>query len=98
MLLGDLQEGESPGLPHSRPMPGIGPRCHELRVNDGNKTWRADLPPRSGRRCDSGCVPKENRKNAAGSDSKLPTAAETLRSKPAMKKLRDGWVEGSVQD
>jgi len=21
-------------------MPGIGPRCHELRVNDENKTWR----------------------------------------------------------
>jgi len=21
-------------------MPDIGPRCHELRVNDKNKTWR----------------------------------------------------------
>ena len=40
MLLRDLQEGESLGLPHSRPMPGIGSRCHELRVNDRNKTWR----------------------------------------------------------
>ena len=40
MLLRDLQDGESLGLPHSRPMPGIGPRCHELRVNDRNKTWR----------------------------------------------------------
>jgi phage-related protein len=39
-LLRDLQEGESLGLPHSRPMPAIGPRCHELRVNDRNKTWR----------------------------------------------------------
>jgi len=28
------------GLPHSRPMPSIGPRCHELRINDANKTWR----------------------------------------------------------
>ena len=27
-------------LPHSRPMPDLGPRCHELRVNDANKTWR----------------------------------------------------------
>jgi phage-related protein len=27
-------------LPQSRPMPGIGPRCHELRINDSNKTWR----------------------------------------------------------
>lgn len=40
MLLRDLQEGEKLSLPHSRPMPSIGKRCHELRVNDENKTWR----------------------------------------------------------
>jgi phage-related protein len=40
MLLRDLQEGETLSLPHSRPMPSIGKRCHELRVNDENKTWR----------------------------------------------------------
>jgi len=40
MLLRDLQEGERLSLPHSRPMPSIGKRCHELRVNDENKTWR----------------------------------------------------------
>jgi phage-related protein len=39
-LLRRLQQGEKLGLPHSRPMPDIGPRCHELRVNDRNKTWR----------------------------------------------------------
>jgi len=39
-LLRRLQQGEHLGLPHSRPMPDIGPRCHELRVNDLNKTWR----------------------------------------------------------
>ena len=27
-------------MPHSRPMPSIGVRCHELRINDENKTWR----------------------------------------------------------
>lgn len=27
-------------MPHSRPMPSVGARCHELRVNDENKTWR----------------------------------------------------------
>ena len=31
-LLRQLQEGKSLGLPHSRPMPSIGPRCHELRI------------------------------------------------------------------
>jgi phage-related protein len=39
-LLRRLQQGEMLGLPHSRPMPGIGPQCHELRVNDMNRTWR----------------------------------------------------------
>ncbi len=27
-------------MPHSRPMPGIGQRCHELRIVDENATWR----------------------------------------------------------
>lgn len=39
-LLRRLQKGESISLPQSRPMPGIGPRCHELRVRDANATWR----------------------------------------------------------
>jgi phage-related protein len=39
-LLRRLQRGETLGLPHSRPMPGIGPRCHELRVHDEQVTWR----------------------------------------------------------
>jgi phage-related protein len=39
-LLRKLQEGENLSLPHSRPMPSIGKACHELRVNERNKTWR----------------------------------------------------------
>lgn len=39
-LLRRLQDGETLTLPHSRPMPSIGPRCHELRINDRNATWR----------------------------------------------------------
>ena len=39
-LLRLLQQGQSIGLPHSRPMPDIGTRCHELRVRDQNKNWR----------------------------------------------------------
>ena len=27
-------------MPHSRPMPSIGRACHELRINDSDKTWR----------------------------------------------------------
>jgi len=39
-LLRRLQRGERLGLPHSRPMPNIGRRCHELRVVDAGNTWR----------------------------------------------------------
>lgn len=39
-LLRLLQQGESLGLPHSRPMPAIGLRCHELRINDEAGTFR----------------------------------------------------------
>ncbi len=39
-LLRRLQEGESLSLPASRPMPTIGPRCHELRVRDRDHYWR----------------------------------------------------------
>lgn len=40
VLLRKLQRGEKLGLPHSRPMPSIGPSCHELRIIDRNTTWR----------------------------------------------------------
>ncbi len=39
-LLRRLQEGENLGLPHSRPMPSLGQRCHELRINDQGAAWR----------------------------------------------------------
>ena len=40
ILLRRLQGGEEPSLPKSRPMPNIGPRCHELRIVDEGKIWR----------------------------------------------------------
>ncbi|WP_105483632.1 type II toxin-antitoxin system RelE/ParE family toxin [Abditibacterium utsteinense] len=43
LLLRQLQQGENLGMPHSRPMPSIGKRCHELRVRDENKNWRIML-------------------------------------------------------
>jgi phage-related protein len=35
-----LQAGESLSLPISRPLPAIGPRCHELRIVDRGHNWR----------------------------------------------------------
>lgn len=40
LLLRRLQQGESLELPHSRPMPSIGRRVHELRIRDEDSTWR----------------------------------------------------------
>jgi len=39
-LLRKLQKGEKLSMPHSRPMPSIGPRCHELRITDEDTVWR----------------------------------------------------------
>ena len=39
-LLRRLQRGEALSMPHSRPMPAIGRRCHELRIVDENVSWR----------------------------------------------------------
>jgi phage-related protein len=40
LLLRRLQQGARLGMPHSRPMPSVGRRCHELRIVDPGKTWR----------------------------------------------------------
>src|SRR5262245_25199849 len=39
-LLRRLQQGHRLTMPHSRPMPALGARCHELRIVDATVTWR----------------------------------------------------------
>jgi phage-related protein len=39
-LLRLLQKGQPLAMPHSRPMPVVGTRCHELRVKDADADWR----------------------------------------------------------
>ena len=39
-LLRALQRGDKLSMPLSRPMPSIGPRCHELRIIDERIDWR----------------------------------------------------------
>jgi phage-related protein len=39
-LLRQLQQGMKLAMPQSRTMPNVGRRCHELRINDENSTWR----------------------------------------------------------
>ena len=40
VLLRRLQRGETLPMPDARPMPTIGPRCHELRLRDTGGIWR----------------------------------------------------------
>jgi|SRR3990170_3282353 len=40
LLLRRVQRGERLSMPHSRAMPQIGRRCHELRVVDKARAWR----------------------------------------------------------
>ena len=39
-LLRLLQKGQALAMPHSRPMPVVGSRCHEPRVRDVEADWR----------------------------------------------------------
>jgi len=39
-LLRRVQQGENLALPHDRPMPLIGRRCHEVRIEDQEHSWR----------------------------------------------------------
>jgi phage-related protein len=39
-LLRLLQKGQVLTMPHSRPLPVVGVRCHELRVRDVEADWR----------------------------------------------------------
>jgi phage-related protein len=39
-LLRRLQRGENLGMPHSRPLPAVGHRCHELRIREPEHNWR----------------------------------------------------------
>jgi phage-related protein len=39
-LLRALQRADTVPMPSSRPMPAIGPRCHELRIVDEKMSWR----------------------------------------------------------
>jgi phage-related protein len=39
-LLRRVQQGVVLPMPHARPMPAVGSRCYELRIDDAGLTWR----------------------------------------------------------
>jgi hypothetical protein len=105
-LIRALQEGRLLGMPRSRPMPGIGARCHELRIVDENKL--ADrLSRRSRHRGGGRHLSEGNAANAGAGAGGVQEAAETLRRKPGGKPMNarkqkqlevQGWVETDVQE
>lgn len=83
-LLRRLQEGEALGMPLSRPMPSIGPRCHELRIRDVAHNWRivyrldadaiviADVFPKTTRQTPKGVIDNCRRRLALYDKAKAP--------------------------
>lgn len=76
-LLRLLQRGETlSSMPESRPMPDVGPRCHELRIDDQNVTWRIvyRIDPDAGGDCRR--FQEEDREDAETGSGSLPTTLE----------------------
>jgi phage-related protein len=99
-LLRRLQRGEMLGMPHSRPMPSVGSRCHELRVNDAGATWRIIY------RIDSDAIVilKVYSKRAEKLHDQLSTHVNEESGNTIMRKRKKrhleakGWRVGTVQD
>jgi DNA-binding XRE family transcriptional regulator/phage-related protein len=108
-LLRQLQAGRLLGMPHSRPMPGIGHQCHELRIQDAGHTWRIIY------RVDADAIViaevflQEAAKYAGSHHPGQPGSASTIRHHHPRRRLemdaskrkrleRSGWTVGSVSD
>ncbi len=78
VLLRRLQQGELLALPHSRPMPTVGRRCHELRIDDERGSWRIvyGVDPDAVLVLD---IPEDHSGNAFACHRELPTPPAALR-------------------
>jgi hypothetical protein len=93
-LLRRLQRGESLFMPHSAPMPSIGPGCHELRVRDVHGNWRVMY------RVDPDAIvilevlPQEDADHATIGAGCLQAPAGGLRQT----RLKDGYEDASYEE
>ena len=99
-LLRLLQRGELVAMPHSRPMPSIGRRCHELRISDKSVSWRVVY-----RVDDDAIVIGEvfSKKTGRTPKSIIETCKErsdsmTVSKARKAKLEKNGWKVGSVPD
>lgn len=75
-LLRLLQKGQAVGMPQSRPMPVVGPRCHELRVRDAEADWRIVYRLGLRRRGDFGGLCEEDTHHAEDDHRHVRSPAE----------------------
>lgn len=92
-------------MPHSRPMPNIGARCHELRIRDRDQIWRIIY------RADVDAIvilevfSKESRSTPKRVIERLPSKVAGVRSrrdpmKAAKKRKLEarGWTVGTAEE
>ncbi len=99
-LLREVQRGTSLTLPHSRPMPGIGSRCHELRIVDEGKTWRI-ISARTGMPSSSlRFLPRKlrRRRKQFWMPANDDCGSMTMRKAKKDRLEKKGWKVGNVQE
>lgn len=91
-LLRALQAGRTLAMPHSRPLPAIGLRCHELRIVDGDVAWRII------HRVDDDAIvileglPQDDAEDSGLGDREMPDTIEKVRRKCLIPDPR--WTQG----
>ena len=93
-------------MPVSRPMPSIGPGCHELRITDSNKIWRiictglTSMPLSLWTYFKRRQFGLRNRLSITASDGcRITPEQGEVMNKTQRKRLEDaGWKFGTVQD
>jgi len=99
-LLRKLQEGQALELPHSRPMPAIGERCHELRIVVVNMTSRVIY------RVDFDAIviadvfgeKSQSTPNSVLGDRRGHCGSMTMRSSKRRRLEAKGWKVGSASE
>ena len=102
-LLRLLQQGQKLRLPHSRPLPSIGPRCHEPRIQDRNLTWRIVYRVDPDAICDSRRLreedpadPEPRRSGLQGSPQSLRPTERIMKKTKRTRVEKAGWKVGSA--
>ena|SRR5437867_4341644 len=78
-LLRLVQLGWKLSLPHSKAMPTIGPKCHELQLKDGRSDWRIVYRIDVDAVINSRRVSQDHPQDTGSGDCGVQAPAETVR-------------------